>query len=589
MALQYTPYTAPVFVSAVVGLAVAAFALQHRERPGAAPLAIFLLAASCWSFAEGMNLAAATLGPKIFWTRAEIAVSAVVPLAWLALVLEYTGNDEFLTRRTLGLLLVEPALLLGVLWFEPSLVQAGATLDTSGPFAVIDATLGPVYFGHLIYSYLLVLIGGGLLLRVILFAEGVYRTQSTALLIAMFLPLVGNVLYVFESLPKGVDPTNVGFLLSGVIVAGTILRGQLLEVVPVARHLARDEILENMDDRVIVLDDNHRVADVNPSAAALLDCSENTAIGRPIEAVLPPVADLLAAGDGPHLQTDLSLNRDDGVHHFSVRISPLNRAAGSVVGTLISLRDVTDERQQRQRLDVLNRLLRHNLRNEMNVVAGNAELVQRRLDDAELSDRLERIEETALGITEQSDKVGRISRTFDDDAAPTVDLADTIHTEVRDARDRYPRAEFTVELPRGLDACVDPGVAIALEELLANAVEHNDGNPEVTVAVRTDEGFVVVEIRDNGPGIEPHELDVLDEGEETALQHGSGVGLWVVYWTIEQFGGHLEFSNGERGCTVAAVLPDASADEESRADRIAEVAGVGDWFDPTETTSSADD
>jgi PAS domain S-box-containing protein len=590
MQIQYTPYTGPVFLSAVVGLGVGAFALQHRERPGATPLAVFMIGASLWSFAEGMTLATATLGPKLFWTRMETVFSCVIPIAWLALVLEYTGNDGLLTPRTIALLLVEPILIVGaitlrpeLLWMEPSLVE------TAG-FVAFDATHGVVFNVHVIYSYLLVLLGGALLLRVILFAEGVYRTQATALLIAMFVPLVGNVLFIFQYLPPGIDPTTVGFLLSGIIVTGTILRGQLLELVPVARHLARDEILENMEDRVIVLDDNQQIADINPRAAELLDRSEAAAVGERLETVLPDLATLVDEGADTRVQTELSLETGEGVRYYNVRISPLRRARGAVAGTLISLRDVTDKRQQRQRLEVLNRLLRHNLRNEMNVVAGNAELVERQLADPNLRERLELIAETATRITDQSDKVGQVSRTLDGDETVTVDLRETVTNVVRNARDCYPSAEITVDVPSGLELGVDPTIAIALDELLANAVEHNDADdPAVNVQVRDGDGFSTLEVADDGPGIDPHELAVLEEGEETALKHGSGVGLWVVYWVVEQFGGRLEFENESQGCTVTVWLPDPHEADDRGTDQSDTLTGIKQTLDATGIGFSADD
>ncbi len=590
MQLQYTPYTAPVFLSAVVGLGVGAFAFQHRERPGALPLAVFMIGASFWSFAEGMTLAAAGLETKFFWTRLETVFSCAIPMAWFALVLEYTGNDEWLTSRTVALLLVHPAVIVGTVAVRPELVWLSTSLAETAGFAVFEAVHGPILYVHVIYSYLLVLIGGGLLLRVILFAEGVYRTQATALLIAMFIPLAGNALYLFEYLPPGVDPTTVGFLLSGIIVAGTVLRGQLLEVVPVARNLARDEILENMEDRVIVLDDTQRIADINPRAAELLDRSEAAAIGERIETVLPDLATLVDEGADTHAQTEFSLETDEGVRYYNVRISPLYRARGVVAGTLISLRDVTDKRQQRQRLEVLNRLLRHNLRNEMNVVAGNAELVERQLADQNLSERLDLIAETATRITAQSDKVGQVSRTFDEDGTVTVALGELVTNKIRDARDRYPDAEIITDVPGDLDAGVDPAIDIALDELLANAVEHNDAaDPTVTVRVRDGDGFSILEVADDGPGIDPHELAVLEEGEETALKHGSGVGLWVVYWTVEQFGGRLEFENDGRGCTVTALLPDADERDDHVTDQSDIMTDVRQAIDSTESAFSAVD
>lgn len=590
MQIQYTPYAAPVFLSAIVGLGVGAFALQHRDRPGATSLAVFMIGASLWSFVEGMNLTAATLATKLLWTRVGFVLTCVIPLAWLALVLEYTGNDELLTLRVLALLLIEPVVIVGVVLLRPALLWTETSLIETAGFAAFSATHGVLFDVHVIYSYLLILLGGALLLRIILLAEGVYRIQATALLIAMFIPLVANALFVFQYLPPGVDPTTVGFLLSGLIVAGTILRGQLLELVPVARRLARDEILENMADRVIVLDDNQQVADINPAAAELFDRTEAAVIGAQLETVLPALADLLKECAETSVQTELALESDGGVRYYNVRISPLNRAHGVVAGVLISLRDVTSKRQQRQRLEVLNRLLRHNLRNEMNVVAGNAELVERQLADPNLRERLDLIAETATRITDQSDKVGQVSRTFDEDGTATVDLGETVTREVCDARNRYPSAAIAAEVPDDVDTETDPAITIALDELLTNAVEHSDTDePTVTVRVREGDGFSAVEVADDGPGIDPHELSVLEEGEETALKHGSGVGLWVVSWTVEQFGGRLQFENGDRGCTVTAWLPDASETAEQDTDQSDAMAKIRRAMDATENRFSADD
>jgi PAS domain S-box-containing protein len=554
MVWQYTPYTAPVFLSAVVGLGVAAFALSHRDRPGATPLAVFMIGASAWSFAEGMNLAHADLAGKVFWTRVEIAVSGIAPLAFLTLVLEYTGYEEWLSHPAAYVVALEPVAVAVVTFGFPDLMRESVGLASAGTYWIIAETFGPAYYAHLIFSYLAVAVAAALLVRVVLFAEGLYRAQSTALLVAMFLPLVGNVLYTFDLLPSGIDPTNIGFLFSGVIVAATILRRQLLEVVPIAREVARDEILENMEDKVIVLDDRDNVADINPAAASLLDCHEDEAIGRSIEDMFPAIAAIVADTDDGHAKSELSLEDDSGHRYYDVRVTPLHRAGGAVTGHLVSLRDVTEKRQQRQRLDVLNRLLRHNLRNELNVIAGNAELVERGLDDGTLLDRVEQIERTAQEMSTRSDKIGRVARLLDDDADQWIDLSTTVAREVADARERFPAATIDAEIQPGLRAAAGQSVAVAIGELLNNAVQHNDGTPTVSVTTTSGDGVVTVEIVDDGPGIPDQELAVLDEGEETALQHGSGVGLWVVNWIVQQFGGRLAFDTQEDGCTVRMRL-----------------------------------
>jgi len=151
MVWQYTPYTAPVFLAAVIGLGVAAFAWKNRDRPGATPLAAFMLAASVWSVAEGLNLAHADLAGKVFWTRVEVVAAGFVPIAWLALVLEYTGNERWITPRIFGALLLEPLFITVVLAWQPELVRPELGVTTVDSFVLITEEFGPVFYLHAIW------------------------------------------------------------------------------------------------------------------------------------------------------------------------------------------------------------------------------------------------------------------------------------------------------------------------------------------------------------------------------------------------------------------------------------------------------
>ncbi|MFC6977001.1 ATP-binding protein [Halomicroarcula sp. GCM10025709] len=71
---------------------------------------------------------------------------------------------------------------------------------------------------------------------------------------------------------------------------------------------------------------------------------------------------------------------------------------------------------------------------------------------------------------------------------------------------------------------------------------------------------------DNGPGIPDQELETINQGEETPLQHGSGLGLWIVYWTVSLYGGEVTFvNNSPRGAAVILSLPRVSTDSSVQA------------------------
>jgi len=314
MVWQYTPYTAPVFLAAVIGLGVAAFAWKNRDRPGATPLAAFMLAASVWSVAEGLNLAHADLAGKVFWTRVEVVAAGFVPIAWLALVLEYTGNERWITPRIFGALLLEPLFITVVLAWQPELVRPELGVTTVDSFVLITEEFGPVFYLHAIWSYLLVFVGAALLLKIVLFTEGIYRTQATALLLATFLPVIGNVMYLFDVLPAGLDPTNLGFLFTGFVITATILRRQLLEVVPIAREVARDEILADMDDHVIVLDDPLLCGEVYTGSSADDTLEEVNVTGDGMVTQWS----IMRSGYGPQ-----TLIRNSGTTHFAFSLEEI--------------------------------------------------------------------------------------------------------------------------------------------------------------------------------------------------------------------------------------------------------------------------
>jgi signal transduction histidine kinase len=97
---------------------------------------------------------------------------------------------------------------------------------------------------------------------------------------------------------------------------------------------------------------------------------------------------------------------------------------------------------------------------------------------------------------------------------------------------------------------------------LENAIDHSEGNsPDVHVSVnRAGEQDDLVEIRvmDEGDTIAPTEIEPLERGTETPIEHGSGLGLWVVKWMVERFGGELEFKErSPRGNIVLIRLQSA--------------------------------
>jgi len=222
-----------------------------------------------------------------------------------------------------------------------------------------------------------------------------------------------------------------------------------------------------------------------------------------------------------------------------------------VVGAVGVGEDVTEASLREERLAVLTRVLRHNFRNDLNVVTGFTGRAIEAIDDPDLTAELRRVVDTAerlLRLGETSRKVERLlsQRPSPRPVAlvPAVDAAlESIDPTVRD------RAAVEVDVPEGLVVSAVSFLPEAITELADNAIRHNDADEprvRISAAELPSESWVSLVVADDGPGIPPAERAVLT-GEETPLEHASGLGLWYVNWIVTAGGGSLDIAESKAG------------------------------------------
>ncbi|MFB6268766.1 MAG: sensor histidine kinase, partial [Halobacterium sp.] len=224
-----------------------------------------------------------------------------------------------------------------------------------------------------------------------------------------------------------------------------------------------------------------------------------------------------------------------------------------------------------QRLEVLNRVLRHNLRNDANSIIGRARLIS---DGGSADVSAEEIVETTTGLLSAAERAREIDQmmTASEGGGPTP-VAETVETVVADVA-REQEVGVTTALPDGASAAVNPTVfETVVRNVVENAAEHNGADePIVVVSASVDGDAVSLAVSDNGPGIPEQERAVLERGGESALEHGSGLGLWAVYWGVVRMGGDLSFAENEpRGSVVSVTVPRADRPGE-RGQQVAESA-----------------
>jgi len=209
-------------------------------------------------------------------------------------------------------------------------------------------------------------------------------------------------------------------------------------------------------------------------------------------------------------------------------------------------------RNQANLTTVLNRVLRHNLRNNMTVIRGHTQVMADQLDDNDHRDRiLENVDELIALGEKARDLESVLDQTAPREPTDIGSLAACVASTVEEAP---PAAEVTVDAA-DITTAVRPSFEQALTELIENAVKHGGDSPTVTVAVDRTPTDVVVHVTDDGPGLPQQEREVLDHGAETPLVHGSGLGLWLVHWIATTHGGSVESTVTGDGTRMTVSVP----------------------------------
>ncbi|MEZ3145767.1 sensor histidine kinase [Halobaculum sp. MBLA0143] len=231
--------------------------------------------------------------------------------------------------------------------------------------------------------------------------------------------------------------------------------------------------------------------------------------------------------------------------------------------------------RQRDLVDYVNSLLRHEVLNGVNVVQGNAQLL------AESDDAPDRHVDPILRRSEELQTVVREVRTvvesLDADGTPeATDLADAVRTEATKAADLVPDATVTVDVPEETTVYGDNTIGPIVGNLLENAVRHGGEAPHVRLSGSVDGDYARLRVADDGPGIADHDREGLFERPASGTGD-HGYGLYLVDVLCEQTGGSVELvETGPDGTVFEVTLPRADAADSFDADGALRGTDTGD-------------
>ncbi|PSP81086.1 hypothetical protein BRC81_01470 [Halobacteriales archaeon QS_1_68_20] len=479
----------------------------------------------------------------------------LLPVLWAGFAARRAGAN-WLTRRRASLLTA--GIVLATIEFRVAGALVRGTPESAQTFnlELVLAVTVPMMITYL-FSSSLIVVGVALLVKQTLEYEHLPGTPVAAVAVGVLGPWVST--WLAKQVAEMFDPTNALIVMTmgyGVGFVGFALsyeRYGLFAESAAAGTVGRNRVIATMDDTVIVVDDERRVLDINPAATELFEVSVDDVAGRPIEAVVDDDLSALRSSDVVDLVTGI------GPREFEPTVSTVTGPDGDHLGYSVVLRDVTERRNREQRLSVLNRVLRHNLRNEMSIVSGYADMLVDRGDKAVNDEIADEIAVTANELVELGEKARVVEELMAEPPTTSEETAIRVVASevVEEIEEQSPDCEFDVQIPGDLTVGANPRVLRPIvANLIENAVEHNDAaDPRVEIRATREPGAETVSLTvvDNGPGIPDQEREVLESGDVTPLEHGSGLGLWVSKWGAKRLGGTLSLAAAEPRGTVATL------------------------------------
>ena len=537
--------------------AVGTYAWRNRGEPGATSFALLMAGVAVWSLSYAVALVSFDPGVReLIEVPLEVGKALVAPM-WLFFALGYTGRGEHVSRRLVAVVAVVPAVTTvlvatapahGLMWTDYRIAPTFGT-------ATVLFDPGVWFYVHAAFGWVVIGVGTVYLLEPVFSYGTRYRDQGVALILGAAVSFVAHVKAVFFLPPlPALDLTPLTLAITGLLFGFALFRFELQGVLPATQVLGRRAAIDDVGVGVVVVDGDGDVVEFNAPAGGVLgaDAADDPIAGEPLSTFVPGV-DLDDQEPQRTEHTD-----GDGYRVYEATVSTVGDHHGRTVGYTVTFADVTDREARRQRLEVLNRVLRHNLRNDMTVVVGNADLLAERVDeeDRPLTDAISR---RGAALQRLGEKARDVEEVLDDDTEPReVTPREVCREVVRRARDSSPDADIAVDAAPEPRLSVRSAVlSVVLWNLVENALEHGGDDVAVRIAVRVDDGggvrFVVA---DDGPGVPEAELESVRSGTETALTHGSGLGLWVVRWGTRLLGADLAFDGpGTSGTTVTVTLP----------------------------------
>jgi PAS domain S-box-containing protein len=339
-------YLTPILLSLGVSSSIGFYLFSKRHVLGARSFGVVIIFEAAWTIGLLFELLSPMLNTKIFWDNLQWIPALLLPLACLSFAIRYSGWPTYQPWKWAGLSLVPLAIM--VLIFTnpfPGLVNNSVQLIRGMLFSEYSYQFGPLLWVGVAYSYVIFFIAITILVNLAMRQRGIYRIQTWISILGLLIPFLGPTLILFGiKIGPQRDFSPYLFILANILVALGFSRYHVFDLVPLAREL----VIDSMEDGEIVLDPIGHLVDINPAARILIGRPDSIEIGQSFHAIAGDWLDQVALH--PEQNTshrELTIAGSSAAKTIDLRITRLTNPQGDFSGYLIILRDISDQKMAR--------------------------------------------------------------------------------------------------------------------------------------------------------------------------------------------------------------------------------------------------
>ncbi|AKB35307.1 Signal-transducing histidine kinase [Methanosarcina siciliae C2J] len=513
-------------------LAVRAYkAFNSRSLPFSKYFVLTMLCMALWSVNYAFEIGFIDIEYKYLFARLQYLGIAFVPVTWFLFAAEYSGVCRPFARKYEKPLFIFPviAVLLMLTNSLHGLYFEGYYLDFSGGFPLLVFKHGAFFWIFYVYSFVLILAGVFFFFRQFVRLTTPYGTQAAIALSAACIPVIGNILHVGDvGVFEFFDPTPFSFAITGLILFWGTMEHEFLNIIPVARQ----SVIESMNDGYIVVDLSNSIMDINKAALELAGKERKEVLGTNINELFGKGVEVLGNSSEGSLGREISLQIGLEAKFFTFSVSPLQKRDDED-GKLVMIHDITEIyryqealKQANKKINLMSNITRHDILNQVNVLSGYTELISETLPsevkgDPRISKYLRNLNKgietvhSQIIFTKDYQELGVVSPTWQSISSLAKEAAFDFSGQ---------GLKFSIE-DNGLEVYADPLLKKAFYNLFDNARTHGDHVSEIDVSSHILKESVVIEVEDNGIGVSPVMKELIFE---KSVGRNTGLGLFLV-------------------------------------------------------------